>query len=148
MVVVIVCDDHFAHAEQVDLQRTTSFLTKLSLAFGSVERRYRYPAPTHPLMSKPFVRHGPRYICPLPQSLEFSLRYSIESYLKPASPESLVTDARYWKKYEEARSTFTETAALDYLKQCLGHASVYRNLSYEASAENGLTTQAERARFR
>jgi hypothetical protein len=132
-----------ADAARVDLQRTTSFLGRLSLDFGSVERRYRYPAPTHPLMSKPFVRHGSRYLCPVPQSLEFSLRYSIESYLKPASPERLVNDARYWKRYEEARSTFTETIALDYLKRCLPHASVYRNLTYEALTKEGTTTRAE-----
>lgn len=135
--------EELAREGKVDLYRTMSFLSRLSLDFGSVERRYRYPSPTHPLMLKPFVRHDSRYVCPLPQSLEFSLRYSIESYLKPASQECIVAGSRYWDKYEESRSNFTETAALGYLKQCLRHASVYHNLSYETRTENSLTVRSE-----
>jgi hypothetical protein len=141
--VFVFSAEDLSRAAKVDLDRATSFLTRLSVEFGCVDRRYRYPAPTHPLMSRPFVRHGRRYICPVPQSLEFSLRYSIESYIKPASSERLVTDSRYWKRYEEARSRFTETTAIGYLTKCLRHASAYQNLSYDARTENGELARVE-----
>jgi hypothetical protein len=128
----------------ISQQKAEAFLSHLSLSFGStIEDRYRRPAPTHPLALRPFLRHGDRYFCPVPQMIEWSLRPAIEAFLKPESPDRTTKDPRFWNKYEGARSSFLETKAMELLGRALASAKVYTNLKYSTLRNDDAPIEAE-----
>jgi hypothetical protein len=126
----------------VELKRVSSLLERLSLKFGEVEARYRFPAPTHPLMTKAFINHGERFLCPVADRICWSIRPAIEALWNPDSPTAVTENRNLWDRYDRVRSTFLEQKALDYLAQALKHAQVYRNLMYKIE-ENGQVKEAE-----
>jgi hypothetical protein len=132
-----------ASAANVSLDSATAFLAKLSLFFGSVDSRYRRPSPTHPLTSRPFIRIGGRFFCPLPQMVVWSLRPAIESFLQPSSNERVTENARYWKRYEKSRSHYLEQATLQCFQRALPCAQVYQNLKYTIQQPDGSVKIAE-----
>jgi len=122
--------------------RVDCFIERMSLTFGEVESRYRLPSPTHPLMTRPLVRHRRGCLCPLVQLAYSSLRPAIEEYLNPDVPPAVTKDSRIWDHYVQARAEYVEARAIDYLANALQHAHVHRNLKYSV-AEDGETREAE-----
>ncbi len=106
----------------VSADRSQAFLEKLCLQFGAVDSRYRNPAPTHPLTTRPFIRKDGLFFCPLPTMVDWSIRPRIEELLKPSSADRLSSDHKYWHLYESARSKFLEESAVGLLSNALRHA--------------------------
>ena len=126
----------------IDRARIDAFLEKLSLEFGSVEPRYRMPAPTHPLMKRPLIRRGQHFLCPILTSLLWSLRPAIEMYWNPDDPDALSSDRVLWERYNQARAKYVENQAIECLEEALAHAKVYSNLVYHI-LEDGTPKQVE-----
>lgn len=114
------------------LERIESYLKSMSLEFGTVDARYRVPAPTHPLMSHPLIHHEGRYFCPVGNSLPWGLRAGLEEYLNPQSLTAAAgTTEQIWQQYQAARATYVETRAIELLKRIMPHANTYQNLTYD-----------------
>jgi hypothetical protein len=136
--------EELASEAKVQPGRAQAFLTHFSLTFGSVvDERYRRPAPTHPLMMKPFVLCDERYFCPVPRMIEWSLRPAIEAFLKPDSPDRITDEPRFWEKYEKERSFFLESTALVCFGRALRHAQIHSGLKYKTMRDDGTTYEAE-----
>jgi hypothetical protein len=126
----------------IDLDTVNGFLERMSLGFGEVDPRYRVPAPTHPLMTRPLIRIEQRYFCPVVHAAFWSLRPAIEMYLNPDDPQAVVSDSALWERYNQARADYLEGKAVEYLAEALHHAQVYRNLTYTI-VEDGEAKQVE-----
>ena len=126
----------------ISIDRVDAFLKKMSLEFGNVDHKYRTPSPTHPLMTKPLIRHGESYFCPVLNLIYWSLRPAIEVYLNPDTPETVSKDKTLWERYKRIRAEYVENRAIQYLSQALKHAKVYHNLKYRVS-ENGVVKEAQ-----
>lgn len=132
-------------AEHINIEqsRVEAFLRMFSIHFGEVEERYRYPAPTHPMMRKPIIHNDDRYYCPVFQSAYWSIRPAIEEYWNPASNPDHGGNAQVWEKYIHERSDFLEEKAIKYLSDVLRYAAAYRKLKYRYRDENGVEIEAE-----
>jgi hypothetical protein len=114
------------------VERIESYLKSMSLEFDTVDVRYRVPAPTHPLMSHPLIRHGGHYFCPVVNSLPWNLRAGVEEYLNPQSPTAATgATEQVWQQYQAARADYVETRAMELLKRIMPHAATYQNLTYD-----------------
>jgi hypothetical protein len=121
----------------LDRNIVENYLKLFSLEFGKVEPKYyRYPAPTHPLRTKPIIRVGDKYFCPVPPSIYSDLRLGLEEYLNPANKNSINQDRDIWSNYEKARARYLERKAIEYLGNSLKFAKSYSNLNYTI-IENG-----------
>jgi hypothetical protein len=127
-----------------DIERIKAYLKSLSLEFGAVDSRYRIPSPTHPLTTHPLIHQGGRYFCPVPNSLVWSIRPALESYLNPESPQAASgTNAAIWERYQKARSDYLEARSLELLESALRHAEAYRNLKYDVVDDDGKVVEME-----
>lgn len=124
-----------AVAASTRLERVTAFLSHFSLEFGTVEARYRLPAPTHPLASTPIIRLDSFYYCPVVNSIDWSIRPRIETLFKFTSPECVTHDWRVWESYEGSRSRYLEETTLRYFGAALKHAKVYARLKYSVQID-------------
>ncbi len=109
-----------------------AFLERMSLRFGDVEPAYfRRPAPSHPLMTRPFIERNGHYLCPvLPQAYR-SLRPALETFLNPGLPGAVNTNRSLWERYNKRlRANYLEEQAITYLCHALRHAQGYRGLIY------------------
>jgi hypothetical protein len=109
-----------------------AFLEHMSLRFGEVEPTYfRRPAPTHQLMTRPFIERNGRYLCPvLPQAYR-SLRPALETFLNPDLPGAVNTNRSLWERYNKRlRANYVEERAITYLCHALRHANGHRGLTY------------------
>lgn len=115
----------------LDTGLVENYLKLFSLEFGKVDPKYyRFPAPTHPLRTKPIIRVGDKYFCPLPPSIYSDLRLGLEEYLNPANKNAINRDKNVWNKYEKARSSYLERKTIEYLSNSLKFAESYSNLKY------------------
>jgi len=128
---------------QVGHDKVNSFLDKFSIQFGEVEDRYRLPAPTHPLMTRPIIQHEDRFFCPVIQAAYHSLRLAIEGFLNPDSETALLSDNVLWNKYNQQRADYLEDKSTEYLSRSLKYAKAYRRLKYRVTNENGEEIEAE-----
>lgn len=135
--------DELAELTQLPPEKISNFLDRFSLSFGSVEERYRRPAPTHPLMRKPLIKHGDQYLCPVPQSAYWAIRPEIEGLWNPQSKTSIVTDDSIWQKYQKTRAEYVEKTAVQYLANTLKYATSYHGLKYDLFTEAGERFEAE-----
>ncbi len=121
----------------------TSFLKKFSLQFGDVAPFYRTPAPTHPLMRKPFIEHEGLYFCPVINSTYWALRPAIEDFWNPSSNIKVVGDDFIWQKYLKSRANYLESTAITCLTQGLRYATAYQNLKYDVVDGTGKKISTE-----
>jgi hypothetical protein len=127
-----------------DIERIKAYLKIMSLEFGAVDSRYRIPSPTHPLTTHPLIHQGGRYFCPVPNSLVWSIRPALESYLNPESPQAASgTNAAIWERYQKARSDYLEARSLELLESALQHTESYRHLKYDVVKDDGEIVEAE-----
>ena len=98
--------------QRIPPERLTAFFDKFSLQFGEVDKRYHVPAPTHPLMRRPFIKQNGTFFCPVSQTAYWSLRPAIEEFLNPRSSVALVHDDVIWQKYLRIRSIYLEEKAI------------------------------------
>ena len=135
--------EELAGLTQLPPEKIAAFLDRFSLSFGSVEERYRRPAPTHPLMQKPFIKHNDVYLCSMPQSAYWAIRPEIEHLWNPQSKTSIVKDDVIWQKYQKTRADYVEETAIQYLMDALKFATPYRELKYDLVNEKGEKFEAE-----
>lgn len=135
--------DELAGFTQLPSEKITAFLDRFSLTFEGVEERYRRPAPTHPLMRKPFIKHGNQYLCPVPQSAYWAIRPEIEDLWNPQSKTSITKDDGIWQKYQKVRADYVESAAIQYLNDALKFATSYQGVKYDLVNERGEKVEAE-----
>jgi hypothetical protein len=135
--------DELAGLTELPAGKISAFLDRFSLFFGSVDKRYCRPAPTHPLMRKPFIKHDDRYLCPVPQSAYWAIRPEIEDLWNPQSSTSIVKDDVIWQKYQKIRANYVEKTALQYLSNALKFATSYHGLKYDLKNEKGEKVEAE-----
>jgi len=127
-----------------EIERIKAWLKSMSLEFSTVDARYRIPSPTHPLMTRPLIHQGERYFCPVPNSLVWSIRPALESYLNPESPQAASgTNTVIWERYQKARSDYLEARSLELLEGALRHAEAYRNLKYDVVDDSGEVVEVE-----
>lgn len=127
--------EELAGLTQLPPEKIATFLNRFSLSFGSVEERYRRPAPTHPLMQKPFIKHDYVYLCPVPQSAYWAIRQEIEDLWNPQSKTTIVKNDTVWQKYQKTRADYVEKTAIQYLTDALKFASSYRAVKYDLGNE-------------
>jgi hypothetical protein len=120
-----------------------SFFNKYSLQFGEVDSLYRNPAPTHPLMRKPFIKNQDQYFCPVIQSAFWSLRPAIEDFWNPQSQAKIVNDDTIWQKYLKSRANYLERSAIESLSHALRYSAPYHNLKYDVYTEEGAKVETE-----
>lgn len=98
-----------------------SFLDFLSLGFGTVEKRHRFPCPTHPLQSRPIIRlsagQDTRYFCPVWQAVPWALRRRIEEEV--GNGQTVGSLCQLATLYGECRSDRFEQKAFESLVQLL-----------------------------
>lgn len=135
--------EELAGLTQLPSEKVAAFLDRFSLSFEGVEERYRRPAPTHPLMRKPFVKHDDQYLCPVPQSAYWAIRPEIENLWNPQSKTSIVKDDVIWQKYQKARADYVEKTAIQYLNDALKFATSYQGVKYDLEDEKGEKVEAE-----
>jgi hypothetical protein len=135
--------DELAGFTQLPSEKIAAFLNRFSLTFEGIEERYRRPAPTHPLMRKPFIKHGNQYLCPVPQSAYWAIRPEIEDLWNPQSKTSIVKDDGIWQKYQKVRADYVESAAIQYLNDALKFATSYQGVKYDLVNERGEKVEAE-----
>ena len=113
-------------------------MDRFSLSFGSVDECYRRPAPTHPLMRKPFIKHGDKYLCPVPQSTYWAIRPEIEDLWNPPSQTSIVKNDVIWQKYQKIKADYMEKTVIHYLTDVVKFAtpSQYRGSEYSNMFRN------------
>jgi hypothetical protein len=123
--------DDLASKTKLDPSIVDKYLSLFSLEFGKVDSKfYRYPAPTHPLRTKPIIKVGTEYFCPVPSSIHPNLRLGLEEYLNPENKNAINKSIDIWRKYEQGRANYLEERALGYLGSSLRYAKSYRNLKY------------------
>lgn len=123
--------ESLAKITKVPVDRIKAFLEAMSIDFGSVDKRYRFPSPTHPLQIKPFIRlANERFLCPVPQNVTWAIKPLVESLLNPESADCKDPGRKAWDVYARRRSDYTETTALHYLTSMLKRAKPYQNLKY------------------
>lgn len=122
--------------------RISAFLENLSVEFGSIEGRYRHPAPTHPLAMKPIVKLADSFYCPLPEMLYWAMKPTVEDLLNSQVSQLDNTSDNVWISYADHRGKFLEEESLDLLKNAMPHAQTYRGLKYSV-VEEGLTKEVE-----
>ena len=132
--------DELAELTQFSPEKITLFLDRFSLAFGGVEEHYRRPAATHPLMRKPFVKHGDKYLCPVPETSYWAIRPEIEDLWNPQSTTSIVKDDVIWQKYQIFRIEYFQKTAAQYLADCVKIPSPYRRVKYAFGAKGDKST--------
>lgn len=135
--------EELARLTQLPPDKISAFLDRFTLFFGDVEERYRRPAPTHPLMRKPFIKHGNQYLCPVPQSAYWAIRPEIEDLWNPQSKTSIAKDDAIWQKYQKVRADYVEKTAIQYLNDALKFATSYRGVKYDLENEKGEKVEAE-----
>lgn len=135
--------DELIKQTRLEPTRISSFLDKFSLQFGEVDLFYRTPAPTHPLMRKPFIKHKEGYICPVINNAYWALRPAIEDFWNPHSKTTIVDDDSIWQKYLKSRANYLEKAAIKNLSDALRYSTAYQNLKYEIYDEAGSKIETE-----
>ncbi len=135
--------DELAGLIQLPPEKILAFLTRFSTSFGSVEERYCRPAPTHPLMRRPFIEHAGKYLCPALQSAYWAIRPEIEDLWNPQSRICIVKDDAIWQKYQKTRAGYVEKKAIQYLTDALKFATPFRQLKYVLENEKGEKVEAE-----
>jgi len=132
-----------AEETQIDVGRVQAFLERLSLSFGEVDPTYyRSPAATHPLMTKPFVRHAEYYLRPVKDLSYWSLRPAIEVLLNPDNAGAVNHSQTLWARYDAIRADYVEKKAIEYLSNALHPGRSYRSLKYWVT-EHGQRKEAE-----
>src|SRR5262249_28138434 len=66
----------------VDRETIAAFCDFFSLEFGRANPEMSMPQVTHLLQSNPMLRHGDRYLCPVPNLLYWSMRPALEAGLR------------------------------------------------------------------
>lgn len=108
-----------------------SFLDLMSIEFGSVEERYRFPSPTHPLMKFPFIKQDDTYFCPNPNQIAWSIQPAFEEFLNPESQLPRNSNTDVWEKYVRNRARFLEDTTFDYLSLAIKPDKKYQRLHYD-----------------
>ena len=116
---------------QIEIAKVQTFLERLSLSFGEVNpEHHRFPAATHPLMLKPFVRHGDQFLRPVKDLSYWSLRPAIEALLKYNKAENINHNQALWARYDKIRADYVEKKSLEYLGNALHADQAHQSLKY------------------
>lgn len=151
--------EELAEEAGVSIEQAEVFARRMSLHFGDVDPQwYREPSATPPLQVQPLVRLRPdenpiedqeAFFCPVPQSILWALRNNIEVALNPsgsqehASLRLQTASEDTWNRYEQSRSSYTESRAAQLFLQLLPGATVRENMKYDAPDEQGEVSETE-----
>ncbi len=137
-------EDELAKLTGLEPEKITNFLGKFSIRFGEVDARYQRPAPTHPLMQRPFIKHEAKYWCPVLQSTYWAFRPLVEELWNPQSKINIVSnDTAIWQIYQKTRATYVEETALKYLSNTLKFSKAYHGLKYDLFNDKEEKIEAE-----
>jgi hypothetical protein len=123
-------------------QTAEAFLNLFSQGFGSTSTDYLLPNPTSPLKLRPVIRYNEKFFSPAIHLLIWALKPRIENCLRPDHPDSVNSDIRLWERYQKHRSDFLVCRGLNYFRDLLPRAEIYRELKY-LIAEDGVQKLVE-----
>ena len=127
----------------LDPERVSAFLQKFSIRFGEVDLFFRIPAPTYPLMRKPFINRGDRYICPVINSAYWAIRPAIEGFWNPQSKTKITSGDSIWQIYLKSRANYLESTSIACLARGLKFSTAYQNLKYDVVNDKGEKIETE-----
>lgn len=107
-----------------------SFLNALACSPNDAESPYfRYPAPTHPLRTRPLIRDGEGFLAPDASALLSGLRGRLE--------EAIQADANLFAKYDSHRGKWLERECERLLQVALPGCRTWRNLPWHYEDDSG-----------
>jgi hypothetical protein len=121
-------DDLCSRTSKLDLNRIFAVLAELSIEVGAVdESSYTGLFDPSPLVERPFLRHGDRYMLPVPGMLLRDVFTVLDARLMRGRPG-----------YSKSRATTLDELAVQWLASMLPGATSYTNLHYGEDELDGL----------
>lgn len=120
--------NELAEEAGVAANRTKAFLDALSIDFGTVPADFAEPALTHPLKTRPVIRHEDRFMVPAIMLLDWAIQPLFEETFKK------VTE-KVWEGYQRHRHDWLLSAAIGLLRRAMPAAQFSTNLFYDVEGD-------------
>jgi hypothetical protein len=120
--------EELAEEAGVDLERATAYLAAFQIDFGDVSSEFVEFSATHPLRSRPIVRHGSRYLSPAPMLLDWAIQPAFEAALKDAAGST-------WERYQKHRHDWLLHTSVRLLERVMPSAEFATNLLYDEGGD-------------
>lgn len=121
-------EEELAGEAGIPIERAAAFVSMLSSEFGAVPVDFFEPTSTHPLRTRPIVRHERRAIAPAPMLLDWAIQPAFEGALKRVGGTT-------WERYQRHRHDYLLDRTLELLGKLMPSAATASELLYTIDGE-------------